>query len=389
MIALAVSHANLGGESYHWGMDDYARKHPSKRWESIVVIPQPLYRPGVLRKYRLSGLIAFLSSPSAASEALGLGVPVVNLSASAAGMAFPSVSADSHGIGKSAAKYFLGRGYRHFAFVAQSTPAAYAEGRGQGFVDAVHAAGAHVAWFGAPLPKARPGVTYASTGSMTAWLANLPKPLAVFAAQDILAEQMKIAAQAARFSVPNQVSILGVDDDPAVRDRAGPISSIRMPRRRIGYEAAAMLDRLMRGQPLRKRLVIVPTGEIVTRASSDAHAIDDEIVLEAMRLIEERARDGTDVSDVVTALPLSRRAIERRFVRVTGGTIKARIQHERVTYATRLLADTTMPVDEIARACGFNDRNRFFVAFRQAKGMSPSAFRAATSGVPTDEMLSS
>lgn len=379
MIALALPHANLAGESYHWGIDDYARRHPGPRWERVVVLPHPIYRPEILRRFDLRGLIAFVPNQAALNEVQRLKIPVVNLSASSEGLRLPTVTLDNRAIGKAAAEHFIERGYRHFAFVGPSRPSAFAETRGEGFIgtvrNALPDATGTTAWFGAPSPRLGDRVVCTPAGSMAGWLERLPKPLAIFAAHDALAAEVMMAAQVARLDVPRQVALLGVDDDPTVRDMAGPISSVRLPRRRVGYEAATLLDRLLDGRPLRRRIVLVPPGQVVTRASSDARAIDDEIVLRTMRLIDERARDDIDVGDIVRAIPLSRRALERRFLKVTGQTLKAQIQQRRIAYARQLLERTTMPIDEAARACGFHDRNRFFVAFRQATGDSPTAFR--------------
>lgn len=374
MIVLAITHPNLSAGSYEWGVADFARKKRTERWERVVVLPQPFYRAGVLRKHKVRGLIAFLSSPELEADARSLGVPVVNLSARPAHPRLPTVTVDGAGVGVLAGKYFLEKGYRHFAYVSDPLAADYALERGRGFVESLQGIATSLAWFG-PAPDGL-SVDLTRSGSLAAWLTRLPKPVAIFAAQDRFAAEVQIAAGVARLHVPRQVSILGVDNDPTLRDVAGGISSIVLPRRRVGYEAAAMLDRLMDGRPLRDLTVRVPATEIITRASSDARAIDDAIVLEALRRIDELAPTGADVSDIIRPLPLSRRAVERRFYKVTGETLKAQIQRTRVAQALRLLTATAMPVDEIAIACGFNDRNRFFVTFKDATGEAPSAYRA-------------
>lgn len=372
MIALAITHPNLSAGSYEWGVADFARKKRTGRWDRVVVLPQPFYRPGALRKHEPTGLIAFLSNAELEADARALGVPVVNLSARRAEPPLPTVTVDGVGVGGLAARYFIEKGYRHFGYVSDRSDAEYARERGRGFVEALREVAASVSWYG-PAPGDLP-VESPSGASMASWLSGLPKPVAIFAAQDRLAAEAQIAAGVARLDVPQQVSILGVDNDPTLRDSAA-ISSIVLPRRRVGYEAASMLDRLMDGRPLRQATVRVPASQIITRASTDARAIDDAVVLDVLRRIDAQAREGANVSDIASALPLSRRAVERRFVRVTGMTLKQRLQQSRIAHAHRLLLSTMMPVDEIASACGFNDRNRFFVAFKQAAGLAPSVYR--------------
>lgn len=330
----------------------------------------------MLPQYRLEGVVATIASLAMLRDVRQLGVPAVNLSGRLRRTGIPSVTLDDMAIGRMAAEYFLARGYRHYAYLPTGYGPAFAIDRGRGFVVALRAHGFGVSWFhgsGMPVP---PGAT-PSEGTLANWLSTLPKPVALFAAQDILADEAFGIATATGLQVPEQVSILGVDNDRGAHYGDVGISSIETPMLRLGYEGAALLDRILDGTAPPEQPTLLPPVRIITRTSSDAHAVADRAVLDAMRFIRDHAHERVGVDDVVRAARTSRRSLERRFESVLRSTVLAEIQQARILRVKRLLLQTRMTIQEVSDACGFGDRNRFFVAFRSVAGQAPTAFRAS------------
>jgi LacI family transcriptional regulator len=176
-------------------------------------------------------------------------------------------------------------------------------------------------------------------------------------------------------AVPEEVAILGRGDDRVICETVHPtLSSIDLDARRIGYEAAAMLDRWMGGKPP-KELVSVPPSHVVVRQSTDLVAINDADVAKAVRFIREWACRGIDVARVAEEVGLSRRAVERRFLEHLGRAPKAEIMRVRIERAKMLLAQTDHSGEAIARKCGFASLIYFTRAFRREVGMTTRAYR--------------
>lgn len=378
MIATVNFGRSIFGRAVEEGVLRHAAEHDLERWGTLVGIQPEMVELGALPRYRLDGLIAALNSVPILRHIQKAGIPCVNVSGTFEKTGVPSVLLDNAAIGRMAADYFLARGYRHFACVPISHVPHYAVQRGVAFTQAVRAADYAVSWFVEPGVRVPEGVV--PTGrTLTAWLRALPKPVAVFTTQDRVANEVYRVAMAAGIGVPDQISILGVDNESHLHFGTLGISSIETPLQALGQAAAALLDRLLDGEPPPASPIRLPPTRVVTRSSSDTLAVDDPLVLQALRFIRERAPAGIGVEDVVQAVPLSRRSLQRRFSAMLGSTVSREILHVRLQLARRLLMQTRMNVQEITEACGFGDRNQFFVAFRASTGQSPSRYRATSS----------
>jgi LacI family transcriptional regulator len=189
------------------------------------------------------------------------------------------------------------------------------------------------------------------------------------------------ACRAADIAVPEEIAIVGFDNDEPLCELAEPpLSSVAFNSARMGYEAAAMLDRLMNGKPVKQHwLEIDPLG-VVTRRSSDRWAIEDPDVAAAVRFIRENAANPIDVGDVVSALSLSRRSLELRFKRTLGRSPLDEINSVRVERAKELLTRTEFKLSRIALACGFHSVIHFHTVFRRHAEITPQAYRLRTRG---------
>jgi LacI family transcriptional regulator len=212
------------------------------------------------------------------------------------------------------------------------------------------------------------------------WLRDVPKPLGLFCANIMLGREAVSACRVSDVGVPEDVAVLGVDHDDLLCGVVQPaLSTIDHGMVRVGFEAAALLDRILTGKiktPRDTRVVIPPLG-VEQRQSTDTLAVEDEDVREAVRLIRAEALDGLRAQDVVAAATVSRRTLEPKFHRIIGRSIKQEIQRQRIEHAKTLLASGEMKLPEIAAHCGFSYASRLTQAFKGVTGVCPSEYRRA------------
>jgi LacI family transcriptional regulator len=215
------------------------------------------------------------------------------------------------------------------------------------------------------------------------WIHSLPKPLGLMACNDFRGIQALDACRRAGIAVPEEMAVIGVDNEELVCKLAyPPLSSVVPNARRIGYEAAALLDRLMRGEPEPTIPLAIPPLEVITRLSTDVNAIADPDVAAAMRFIREHACEGIGVDEVLAQVPVSRSVLQRRFRSLLGRSIHAVIAAVRLQRAKQLLVETDLSLAVIAKRTGFSHVEYLCAAFRQAVGLPPGAYRREHAQVP-------
>jgi LacI family transcriptional regulator len=209
------------------------------------------------------------------------------------------------------------------------------------------------------------------------WVRSLPKPAAVFTCNDLWGLQLAETCRQLGYGVPEDVAILGVQDDDLLCELARPpLSSIAIPAERIGFEAAAMLDRLLARPRLRPPPLLFPPLGVVNRQSTDILAVSDPQVATAVRFIQERAHQPLLVEDVLQAVSISRRALERRFRQALHRTLGEEIRRAHLERARELLARTSLAMSAVAQRSGFTDGKHLATVFRQETGVTPTAYRA-------------
>lgn len=208
------------------------------------------------------------------------------------------------------------------------------------------------------------------------WLTALPKPTGLLACNDERARMLAEICRVRSIRVPEEIAILGVDNDEHVCNRATPpLSSIALAAERAGYEAAAMLDARMSGQPVRRCVILTPPTRVVPRQSTNRIAIDDAAVAKALRFIRDESSHIIRARDVATVAGLSRRVLQERFRRALGRTLLKEIHHCRAEHISRLLAETDLPISAIATAVGYETDAHLARFFARQAGLSPSAYR--------------
>lgn len=326
------------------------------------------------------GILADFDDPHVAAQVTAAGIPAVAFGSGYGwyrpSSGIPYFYADQRAVARLAAEHLLQRGFRHFAYYGYRPGAitGFSAERGAAFEQCVRAAGCRV-WTRLG-PYGVPRQWTPLQALLRAWLASLPKPLGLLAANDKAARQVLDACRAAGLRVPEEVAVVGVDNDEMLCQLSNPpLSSIEQGARRIGFQAAALLDRMMSGwKPRRLKYVVAPEG-MVTRRSSEIIAVEDENVATALTLIRAQAVNGIKVSDVVQAVAISRSQLERSFKAALGSTLHDEIRRVRLDQAKRLLAASALPIKQVALRCGFRTVQHLTATFRQFVGTAPAAYR--------------
>lgn len=213
------------------------------------------------------------------------------------------------------------------------------------------------------------------------WLQGLTKPIGIFCYDDMAAHDLVAACLKANIAVPEQVAIIGVNNDQLACESAWPpLSSVEGDFSRVGYRAAEMLDRILRGKKISdaERVKCLPPLGIVARQSTNVLAVDDPHLANTLRYIREHACDPCTVNDVLREVPVNRRWLERQFMQKLGRTPHDEITRVRVEHARRLMLNPTLSLDDISTHCGFLAISSFNRAFTKTMNMAPGQYRRQT-----------
>jgi LacI family transcriptional regulator len=375
-IALLIETSSSFGRGLLAGIARYARLHGP--W-SLFVEPGGLdVSTARLKGWGVSGILALVRTRPQAERIRAAGVPAVDLDCTLPGLLPWGPSADERAVAGAAAEHLLGRGLRRFAFCGWDAPgrgAVWEAERGKYFGDAVRRAGFPVETYAPPgRTSRRPWAR--ELGHLRRWLAGLGRPAGVLASNDQRGRHVLEAARLAGLRVPEDLAVLGVDDDEVLCEMSVPsLSSVALNTRRVGFEAAAMLDRLMRGKEVPRRPVRVPPLGVVARRSTDVVAVEDEVVCAAVRFLRENAHRPIRIADVVRAVPVSRKTLEVRFARALGRTPHEELARVRLERAQDLLARTDWPLNKVAAAAGFTYVEHFHGFFRRHACTTPARYR--------------
>lgn len=339
--------------------------------------------PRALGSLGLDGVVTQFFSHLKRASLKACPIPIVNVSNQSRSCPLPRIGADEVGIGDAVGEYFLRRGYRHFAYCGHAWHGGSVL-RQQGFRGAVERAGFAVTNFDVvPFPDEVTSFNQIREHKrLRAWLRALPRPCALMCFNDeVAALAMPNALELGR-RVPQDLAVMGVDNIP-FRTHQSPValSSVDVGFARIGYEATAALVRQIENPGEKIANQAVRAFKIVSRASTDAHAVEDELVNAALDFIDENRAKRVRVTDVARAVAVSRRVLERRFQDKMGFSVYDVVQNSRLTTAQNLLRSTGLPLKEIAAAAGFRSAQHLSVAFRKKLGTTPTQHRAeATRG---------
>ncbi|HMO25401.1 MAG TPA: substrate-binding domain-containing protein [Tepidisphaeraceae bacterium] len=348
------------------GIARYAQGHC--RWELLI---PPLDQPEQIRtpgQMGAAGAIISTGIPRPA-EFADCVEPVIVLDSPLLDGIRPRVMTDRHAVGRLAGEYFIARGFYSFGYVTGGWPVGL--GWYEGFRECVgQVRGAVVAVYETALGLDRRPFREALT-ELSTWIAGLPRPCAILACDDHHGAIVIQAARHAGLRVPEEIAVLGVQDEAIFREASQvPLSTIALACERMGYEAASMLHALLQGRAPPADPVLVPPVEVLTRRSTDCRVVSDPEVARAMAWIGDHLHEQFGIEEMIAQLPVSRSTLERRFKAVLGRSPLDEVLRQRVERAKSLLVDSDWDLKRIAEACGFGS------VFRKLTGQSPARYRS-------------
>jgi LacI family transcriptional regulator, galactose operon repressor len=380
-VALLIESSRAYGRGTLLGIAKYIREHG--QW-SVFLQERSLddVAPLWLKDWEGDGILARVENQTMARAIHRLKVPAVDLRYLLPDLDMPSVRIDDDAATRLAYEHLRGRGFQHFAFCGFNG-ADYSDIRRDSFAQRVADAGLRCHIYVDPHPPQKTTtLKYEEQGltdgeRVARWLKELPKPIGLMACNDIRGQQVLNACRSVRIAVPDEVAVIGVDNDEVLCDLSDPpLSSVIPNSERIGYEAAALLDQMMAGKKAPTAPLVIEPAGILTRRSTDVLAIEDRHIAAAVRFIREHACEGIDVGNLLKAVPLSRSTLERRFAKVLGRSPKEEILRVRLNRAKQLLAETDFPLALVAEKVGLEHTEYLSVIFKKKTGMTPAHFRA-------------
>ncbi|GAB5562441.1 MAG: DNA-binding transcriptional regulator [Synoicihabitans sp.] len=370
-VALIVETSNAYARNLLQGIVHYGREHAP--W-SLFLVEQSRGQsaPEWVANWQGDGIIARIENQQVADAVLASGLPAVDLSAGRFAPSLPFIETDDQQIARLAFDHLAERGFTHFAFCGDER-FNWSRERGKAFKKLVRGRRGVMH----PLPADLQDEDVSRQISLLEkWVTALPKPIGVFACYDIRGQQLLDACRNCSIAVPEEVAVIGVDDDDLLCQLAyPPLSSVQPNARLTGYEAAALLAEMMDGESREGVEKRIPPIDVTARQSTDILAIDDGLVVRAMRYIREHACDPITVRDLLGVVSVSRRILEQRFERAVGHSPHAEIVATRINRVKQLLLETDLSLETIAARTGFEHPEYLTVMFKREVGEPPGRFR--------------
>jgi len=363
------------------GIQQYVQE-TRKRW-SIIAAARYIPSPETFREiegWELDGVIGSADTEELSVWTAKYPFPFVNTSGQYSVAGVPTVSLDEQAIGRMAAEYFLDQGFENIAFFGIDY-LSQSELRYQGFREVLASRSME-----APRINRKKEIHPENPeSSLWKFLTGAPRPVGLFASADHLARETHELCRLRSLDVPEEVAILGVDDDELVCNSVQPtISSIRWPARMTGYQAAKILDAMMQGEKIRSEPVLLAPESVHVRGSTSTIPIQDRTVAKAVRFIRENllrpSGDGysnrvVSVEDVMENFRSTRRWLDVRFAKVLGRTVFGEIGRHQIDHLRHLLRETDWTLEVLAAETGYKDQAAMFRAFKRAEGVAPGAYR--------------
>jgi LacI family transcriptional regulator len=326
------------------------------------------------------GILAALNTAQEAACAASLGVPVVNISSALVRSPVPRSIVDNHAIGTLAADHLIGKGFQAHAFYGLSD-VQYSKDRQAGFEERLAGAGYRsVEFLSKPTFGLGSNLWLQQYRVLAEWLAGLPTPCGLFAVSDYRARQALDACRQVGLQVPEQIAVIGVDNEQVICEHAFPtLTSVARNDQLEGYRAAAMLDRLLHGKRVSLEEPPIPPLQVVERESTATFAVSDARLRDALSYLHQHIEKPITIDQITTHAGVSRRWLEYAFRDTLGETPYQYLRRQRLAMARRLLAeDRSAKVYCIAQQTGFSSAKQLAIAFQQDYGMSPREYRKST-----------
>ncbi|MDD4872546.1 MAG: XylR family transcriptional regulator [Kiritimatiellae bacterium] len=375
-ILLLIETSRVYGRHLVEGIGRYAHEHGP--W-SFHFEERGVHELSVraLSKLKVDGVISRIRDPGAARKLQATGLPFVELHGNPK-TCKTHVTVDEYAIARMAAEHLIDRGLKNLGFFSRRNEW-WLQIRRNAFVDYLKRFGYPCATYSASAQSQKKNDESSQQSDLINWLQSLPRPVGIFCATDMEALTLLEACRHAGIAVPDQIAVLGVDNDSVICSVAWPrLSSIDLDAQRVGYESAALLARIMADGTKPNTTILVPPSQVVVRESTDVLAIADAQVVQAARLIRQFACKGIDVSHVADHILMCRRTLERRFKACLGRTLKEEILRVKMDQAKILLSQSDYPIKRISDMSGFKSLHYFARAFRRETGSTPGRYRQRT-----------
>ena len=373
-VALIIESSVSYGRSILQGIARYISSHHqwSVYFEQHELGTPP---PAWLASSHWDGILCRPTDTALAQRLKRMKVPVVDLNDLHENLKLPWVGSNHVAIGRLGARHFLERGFRQLAFCG-FTNELWARQRRNGFREIIEKENLHVPIYESPWRGSNVSRWDLEIEHLGEWLKDLPKPVGVMACNDARALHLLNACHQAGLLVPEEVAVVGVDNEEIFCELCSPaLSSVAPDAERIGYQAAELLDQLMSGQTPPSQKILIDPLHVVTRRSSDTLAIQDRTVATALRFISEQALHGCTVTEVVHSVRVSRSFLERRFRQYLKRSPQAEIRRVQVSRIKQLLTETDFTLERISELSGFEHPEYMSVVFKRLVDQTPGQYR--------------
>ena len=386
-IKIAFAHNNIthNTEGLMAGISQYIRDKGNRQ---LIIWPDCSQKSLMFLKERgCKGAFASIQTTIKAEELLRIGIPVIGVATIQNLLNIPFVSANSKEVAQMACEYLLKKKFVNLAFFGL-TQARWSTERLEHFSQYLAKRGYNVHVFKEKQVLLRNDLTpftrlwintalNAGQQKLIEWLKQLPKPVAILASCDIFACYLLNVAKEAGFSVPDEIAILGVNNDNALCNICDPpLSSIAFNFKKAGYDAAKLLDKMISGhETMQGQCIEIQPTHVETRGSTDVYAIDDPAIVQAMKYIRQNGNTPLQVDAIANHVCMSKRLLQLRFHDLIGKSVHDEIVQAHFEIAKAMLIETNLPIDEIAAHSGFHYTSNMRRAFIKITGMLPQKYR--------------
>jgi LacI family transcriptional regulator len=348
-----------------------------------------------LDNWEVDGIIADFDDPEMQSALTGLAIPVVGVGGSYQSANdypnVPYVATDNYAVVNCAYQHLKQKGLQRFAFYGfpMDENHRWALERERAIIDLCEQDGFSCAVYRGY--KTQPDTWHHSMNQLALWIESLPLPVGVIAVTDARARHLLYACDKTQRLVPDQVSIVGIDDDDIARNLSRvSLSSVSQGCFDMGFQAAKLLHRQLSrqsektAQPAPPPRVLIPPTGIIQRQSTDFKALQDPYVIQAMHYVRQHACRGIKVEQVIDYVGISRSNLEQRFVQECGHSIHTQIHNEKLHKACKMLTDTDSTLSEIAGVCGYPSIQYLYAVFKKHFGQTPNQYKRQALQVKTN-----
>ena len=386
-IKIAFAHNENGhiDKGISAGITQYIRNNG--HWQLIAWPDNSFESLVFLEKQGCQGAIINVPTSAKAQQLLRVGIPIIAYSTLQDMGKLPYISTDSRRVAKLAFEYLSNKQFESFAFFGL-TEARWTRDRLKYFSDFVSQSGNALHIFkGKPIHVANNLISFAKLWidttlkrgqqDLVEWLEQLPKPVAVLASCDILGFHLSHVAKEIGLSIPDDIAILGIDNNEALCNICmPPLSSIALNLNKAGYDAAELLDQIISGkEQLKGQQIKIQPIHVKERASTDIFAIDDTDVIKALKYIRSHNREPMQVEDIARHVCISKRSLQMKFHQILNTSIHDEIIHAHFLIARQLLLETNLSIENIAIRSGFHYSSNMRRAFLDITGLLPHKYR--------------